>query len=172
MKKMIWSNDYSEIEAIAKDIRDDCPGTDWDVAISEAREINDEYLWDEKSNLNIDVGGDIIVFGDLGFWNGRVLGYKALGSHNLKDCVSAATCGDYIDWYVEDGDVKIKEVHHDGTNFLTFRAWRDEVRPIERDVLLYMIRNATGEARDGLWDDINKMTRPLGEYVNKVYGWG
>lgn len=170
MKHMIWSNDVDEITAIADELRDDNPDLSEDDAWEEACDEIALRLDDEKSNLDIDVGSDIIVIGDLGLWNGRVLGYKMLGSNNLKDCVDAATDG-YIDWYEEDGEVKIRNAHHDGVNYLTFRAWKEDARPISRDVLLYMIRTATGEARDNLWEDINRMTRPLGEYVEKVYGW-
>ena len=37
-------------------------------------------LDDERSNLNKEVDGIIVVFGNLGLWNGRRRGYQILGS--------------------------------------------------------------------------------------------
>lgn len=50
-------------------------------------ETNGEYLSDERANLNIQLSQPIIVIGDIGRWNGRVMGYKMIDSGNIKDCL-------------------------------------------------------------------------------------
>ena len=42
------------------------------------------WLDDERMNLNVQVDGVIIAFGDLGLWRGRRQGYQILGS-NIAD---------------------------------------------------------------------------------------
>lgn len=62
-------------------------------------ETNDEYLTDERLNLNVRLSQPIIVIGDLGLWNGRRSGYKMIDSGNIKDCLFSDT--DYTEWYVD-----------------------------------------------------------------------
>ena len=50
-------------------------------------ETNGEYLSDERENLNVQLSQPIIVIGDIGRWNGRVMGYKMIDSGNIKDCL-------------------------------------------------------------------------------------
>lgn len=81
-------------------------------------ETNDEYLTDERLNLNVRLSQPIIVIGDLGLWNGRRSGYKMIDSGNIKDCLFSDT--DYTEWYVDKyGDLRADAVHHDGTNHLS-----------------------------------------------------
>ena len=76
-------------------------------------ETNDEYLTDERLNLNVRLSQPIIVIGDLGLWNGRRSGYKMIDSGNIKDCLFSDT--DYTEWYVDMyGDLRADAVHHDG----------------------------------------------------------
>lgn len=166
MKHMIWSNNVYEISAIAEDLRIDNPDLSEDEAWEEAYDVNSGYLDDERTNLDIDVGTDIIVIADLGLWNGRRMAYREIGSSNLSDCIDPSY-GDYIDWYVDDSrDVRIDASHHDGTNRLLFRAWKEGLRDGEKMVFLTLIGHGVmNEA------DIEKYTRPLGDYVKKVYGW-
>ena len=62
-------------------------------------ETNDEYLTDERLNLDVRLSQPIIVIGDLGLWNGRRSGYKMIDSGNIKDCLFSDT--DYTEWYVD-----------------------------------------------------------------------
>lgn len=48
-------------------------------------------LDDERSNLNKEVDGIIVVFGNLGLWNGRRQGYQILGSTIADILKSSAT---------------------------------------------------------------------------------
>ena len=163
MKHMIWSNDVDEISAIAEDLRANDPDLSEDDAWVAASDINSDYLSDELANLKVPVG-DILVIADLGLWNGRVKAHKTIRSTlaNAYDVV----CGDYIDWYVEDGEMKIDDTHHDGTNHYLFRAWKDGVDEFHRGLLIDLISNGFDSKKD-----LDVYTRPLGPDVAKVYGW-
>lgn len=160
MKHMIWSNDVDDIKAIAGELRSDNPDLTEDDAWSDAIDLNGDYLSDELANLKVEVG-DILVIADLGLWNGRTKAHKTIRKYlsNAYD----VTCGDCITWYVEDGEMKIDDTHHDGTNHYLFRAWKDGV---DRDELIGLISAGHEDV-----DTLNKYTRPLGEDVRKVYGW-
>ena len=54
-------------------------------------ETNKDYLSDERANLNIQLSQPIIIIGDIGRWNGRVMGYKMIDSGNIKDCLYSDT---------------------------------------------------------------------------------
>ena len=85
-------------------------------------ETNGEYLSDERENLNVQLSQPIIVIGDIGRWNGRVMGYKMIDSGNIKDCLYSDT--DMTEWYVDKyGDLRADAVHHDGTNHYLYRVF-------------------------------------------------
>lgn len=68
-----WREDYKEfLEAneLDDDPNDEQALYEWMV------ETNDDYLSDERVNLNVQLSQPIIVIGDIGRWNGRVMGYK------------------------------------------------------------------------------------------------
>ena len=99
-------------------------------------ETNDEYLTDERLNLNVRLSQPIIVIGDLGLWNGRRSGYKMIDSGNIKDCLFSDT--DYTEWYVDKyGDLRADAVHHDGTNHYLYRAFKDGVSDTLKENLQY-----------------------------------
>lgn len=50
-------------------------------------EINNDFLDDDRRNLNIVLKHPILVIGDLGLWNGRHLGYMEIESGNIRDCL-------------------------------------------------------------------------------------
>ena len=84
---VIWSSEYDVIESLEKEIMENPEDfgvryKDGDDLWATACEINAEYLGDEKANLNIDVGEEIIVIGDLGLWFGRRAGYRRTNKTN------------------------------------------------------------------------------------------
>ena len=169
MKHTIWSNGFEAIEELKEDIRQnydqynlepDDEQAFWNLAY----ELSTEYLEDERVNLDCVITTDIILFADLGLWDGRRKGYRFLPSNNLKDVLNVC-CGDYIDWYVDDnGEMIITDCHHDGTNRYIVRA----------------VRNLSGKQIDNFYyklnhgftdKDMKHYTRRLGDYPAKVYGW-
>ena len=65
---------------------------------------------------------DILCIASLGLWNGRVYGYKVI-RHSILDIIQ----GDYVDIYLEDGDIHMDDTHHDGSNHYVFREIKDNV---------------------------------------------
>lgn len=128
-------------------------------------ETNDEYLTDERLNLDVRLSQPIIVIGDLGLWNGRRSGYKMIDSGNIKDCLFSDT--DYTEWYVDKyGDLRADAVHHDGTNHYLYRAFKDGVSDTQKENLQYKFY--CGKATRA---DITRVTKRLGDEIAKVYGF-
>ena len=162
----IWSNEYDTIEAIAKDLQEYDGIEEWDDAWEHAYDTNADYLDDEKANLNIEVGNEIIIIASLGLWDGRRMGYKELHSQNIRDCL-IGTVGDYVTWYVDErGDLMCEDIHHDGTNFYTYRAWKGNMSETQRENFLDKVYRGVATR-----DDINRYTRKIGPYIADVYGW-
>ena len=168
---VIWSNEYDVIESLEKEIMENPEDfgvryKDGDDLWATACEINAEYLGDEKANLNIDVGEEIIIIADLGLWDGRHQAYKLLNKTNIADCLTG-TCGDYVTWFVDDrGDLMCRDIHHDGTNLYTYRAWKPEISHAQRSY--FMQKVAIGKATR---KDITRYTQRIGDRVADVYGW-
>lgn len=164
---IIWTNeDFDALEQIKADIMEDNPDLTEEQALRCAYETRDEYLEDEKRNLNIEVGTEIIVIGNLGLWYGKRMGYKLLNKTNIADCFSG-TCGDYVTWFVDDrGDLNCRDTHHDGTNLYLYRAWKFGISETQKENFRYKVYKGTATRAD-----ITKYTRKIGTYVADVYGW-
>ena len=158
-KKIIWTNNI-DIANWAEDIKEWYPDEDltesemWNIAY----ENNMDNLEAEKANLNKELGTSLVMIADLGLWNGRRRGWKHINGTNLND-IFQGTCGDFVEWYVEDGDIKCDDIHHDGTNHYTYRAIKEDISEWEFDEMMY-------EGKD-----IDELTVKLGNYVSEIYGW-
>lgn len=121
----------------------------------------DNYLGDERMNLDKATDGRVIVFASLGLWNGRVPGYRIL-DRNANEIFR--TSEDYTEWYSDGYNIKATATHHDGTNYYEYRVIRED-RNINN--LLNAIYNGEEITRKKL----NYYTKSLHPYVAKVYGW-
>ena len=171
-RHIIWSNmnleaddwrdsykEYLEINGLDDDPNDENKLYEYMV------EANDDYLSDERRNLDIQFSQPIIVIGDLGRWNGRVTGYKMIDSGNITDCLYSDT--DYTEWYVDKyGDLRADAVHHDGTNHYLYRVFKDGVTDTQIENLQDKIYN--GKATRA---DITRVTKRLGDDIAGVYGF-
>lgn len=157
-----WRDGYQEYLEINEPDRD----PDDETGLFEYMvETNDEYLSDERANLDVRFSQPIIVIGDLGRWNGRVSGYKMIDSGNIKDCLYSDT--DYTEWYVDKyGDLRADAVHHDGTNHYLYRVFKDGVTETQIENLQNKIY--FGKATRA---DITRVTKRLGDDIAKVYGF-
>ena len=153
-KHIIWTN--FELPEIGPMEREEYPGVSDDEL---PYVVNDDWLEDERENLDVDVGGTIVVFADLGLWYGRRSGYKILDGTRLSG-VLRSWGDDYMEWYVEDGELKCCGAHHDGTNYYTYRVLKDQE-------LLDRMGDEFGVDLKELMDK----TEPLGDMVSKIYGW-
>lgn len=65
-KNVIWSNSNLDYEDWKEFFDEEYPGLDVDERIDMMYELNDEYLDDERMNLDIPVDEKIVVIADLG----------------------------------------------------------------------------------------------------------
>ena len=171
-RHIIWSNmnleaddwrdsykEYLEINGLDDDPNDENKLYEYMV------EANDDYLSDERRNLDIQFSQPIIVIGDLGRWNGRVTGYKMIDSGNITDCLYSDT--DYTEWYVDKyGDLRANAVHHDGTNHYLYRVFKDGVTDTQIENLQDKIYNGKVTRAD-----ITRVTKRLADKIAEVYGF-
>jgi len=165
MKQVVWTNYDLDYEDFRGQIEEAYPDYTDDQKNAVMYEINDDYLDDERMNLKIDVGEPILVIADLGLWDGRRSGYREIDSGLISDCLYSK--GDYSTWYVNDKyEFVCDDIHHDGTNHYTYRAYLPEVDDVARDELKEKLYIGTATQKD-----IDRVTRKLGPDVANVYGW-
>ena len=164
-KHVIWSNRDLDLEDWRETLEENYPEMD-DYGLTDMMyQANDDNLPDERANLDIQVGGDILAVADLGRWDGRVIGYKLIESGNIKDCLY--TNCELCEWYVDrDGEFRCDESHHDGTNHIYYRKFREGVTEEQKEDLLADIYEHKAKQ-----EDIDRLTDKLGEAIGKVYGW-
>lgn len=162
-KHIIWSSEI-DYDDWLEDLESDYPNITEEEKYELVDEINSSYLDDERVNLNVEVGNEIIVLADLGLWDGHHSGYKIIKSGNIADCLYS-DC-DYNTWYVEDGEMKCEAIHHDGTNHYTYRTWKAKTSEKQKKDFLNNVYNGTATS-----DDVSRYTKSIGKAVCKVYGW-
>lgn len=161
---VLWSDINLDFEDWKDDLQAEYPDESESSLIERMYETNAEYINDERANLDVQLSQPIIIIGDLGRWNGRVSGYKMIDSGNIKDCLY--TDCDYAEWYVDKrGDLRCEAVHHDGTNYYLYRVFKDGVSRAQIENLQNKIY--FGKATRA---DITRVTKRLGDEINKVYG--
>lgn len=164
MKHMIWTSDDLLNEAAKEDYQN----SQREMLDDDTYEVSDEewaeevYNWldDERCNLNKQVDGVIIVFGDLGLWNGRKQGYQILGN-NIADILKSSC--EYAEWYGDGYNIRSWMTHHDGTNYILYRVAKDRE---EAERIAEKIYNREIDEQG-----FRKRTRSLYPYVADVYGW-
>lgn len=162
-RHVIWGNINLDLEDWRDDLEMNYPERSEDELYSIMYELNDKYLDDERTNLDIQLSQPIIVIGDLGRWNRRVMGYKMIASGNIKDCFYADT--DFTEWYVDKyGDLRANAIHHDNANYYLYRVFKDGIT----DKQIENLQNKLyyGKATRA---DITRVTRRLGDDIAKVY---
>ncbi len=162
---LIWSDYYLDFEDWREFLEEEYPDYADHELVDIMYKTNDEYIDDERYNLDIPLNRTIIVIGDLGLWNGRRMGYKEIQSGNIKDCLYSDT--DYSTWYVDkDGDLRCEAIHHDGTNYYRYRVYKRDVTDEQIEDLKEKLY--CGRATEA---DILSVTDRLGDEIGKVYGW-
>ena len=164
-KHIVWSDIYLDIDDWRDDLKEQYPDASDDELITRMYELNNDYLDDERVNLDIQLPQKIIVIGDLGLWNGRFQGYKMIDSGNIKDCLYS-DC-DMNEWYVDKrGDLRCTAIHHDGTNHYLYRVFKDNISDSQIERLQEKIYNGNATRQD-----ITRVTKRLGDDIGAVYGW-
>ena len=132
-------------------------------------DISTLYWYDferELQGLKTD-GGIILAIADLGRWNGRFSGYKVIHSSEISRCLSDASGYDYIKFYTDNvGDFRLEGVHHDATDYITYREVKETTTEGQLDRLVQKIYDG-----DATRADITRYTRGLGKKVEKALGY-
>jgi hypothetical protein len=166
-KHIIWSSTIN-FEDWEDDLKEKYPNLSEDKLYDIAVETNDEYLNDERANLNIKCEGSILLVGDIGRWDGRSTGYRVIESGNIADCLESQLRGiSDLDIYLDErGDLRADETHHDGTNHYLFRSFKPSATQQQIENLKDKIYcgNATRA-------DIVRLTDRLGDKIAAVHGW-
>ena len=166
-KYRIWSDYDLDYEDWREDLENEYPELSEYERMALMHEINGGYLDDERANLNIQLSQPILIIADLGLWQGRRMGYKEIESGNIRDCLFSDRDTDYATWYVDKlGDLRCEAIHHDGTNFLLYRTYKDGVSESQIDRLKEKLYCGTATRAD-----ITRITRRLGDEIGRVYGW-
>jgi len=164
-RHIIWSNLHMDFGSWKDDLIQEYPTYSEDALYEKMVDINNEYLNDERMNLDIQLSRPIIVIADLGLWDGNRSAYKDINSGNIKDCLYSST--DMTEWYVDkNGDFRADAVHHDGTNSYLYRVFKENVSDEMRE-------NFKGKILRGSLteEDINKYTDKIGDKIAQVYGF-
>lgn len=125
-----------------------------------------EEIWfdDERGNLaSVDEHCGLIAIAELGRWNGRFSGYKEV--EKLRD-VLYTEC-DYERVYVDsNGDLRKSESHHDGSNSILYRYWKEGLTEEQKENFMSKIYNGECTQRD-----ITRYTRKAGLGIANMFGW-
>ncbi len=164
---VIWSDLNLDYEDWRADLEEQYPELSEEERIALMYDINSDYLDDERANLNIQLSQPILIIADMGLWYGRRMGYREIKSGNIRDCLYSDRDIDYATWYVDRlGDLRCSAVHHDGTNYLLYRTYKDGASESQIDLLKEKVYY--GKATRA---DITRVTRRLGDEIAQVYGF-
>lgn len=157
-----WKESYKEfVEANNSDVD---PNNEDDI-YSYMLETMDDYLIDARTNLYQRLSNLIIIIADLGRWNGRFHGYKVIKSCTISDCLYSDA--DYVEWYVDGrGNFRATEIHHDGTNYLLYRVFKDGISSKQMSNFFDKILEGTLTSAD-----ISRYTKSVGKYICSIYGF-
>lgn len=163
-KRMIWSSDY-DVKNFEEWLDEEYPDADEYEREQLVWDLNQQYLGDERMNLgDIIAPAGIVVLASLGLWDGRKPAYREIDSGKVKDCLHYQY--DDAEFYCDRYNFCGIERHHDGTNFYTYRAWKENLSEQQKDNFLR--KWLSGESMSC---DVTRYTRSLRPEIAKVYGW-
>lgn len=163
-KHIIWSSDV-DYEDWRADLEEQYPDLSEQERMELMVEQNNDYLDDERCNLNIQLSRPILLIADIGRWDGRYPGYAEIKSGNIRDCLYSEM--DDSTWYVDRlGDLRCDAVHHDGTNHYLYRAYKENASEAQIDRLKEKLYSGTATR-----SDVTRVTKRLGDEIGRVYGW-
>lgn len=135
-----------------------------------ASEYNNDYLNDERANLSsITVTHNgLCVVASIGTWRGRFSAIPKRTPNSVSDCLRSFIAGDSeITFFVDEkGEFRAEEIHHDGTNYYWFRAYKDSVTDAQKDRLKTLICEQKSYEQT-----LRRFTYRLGDLIGDIYGW-
>ena len=132
--------------------------------MNECNFLESTWFGDELSQLaSVDEGYGLIAIADLGRWNGRFSGYKEI----KQLCTVMYSSCDYERVYVDtNGDLRKEESHHDGSNSILYRYWKDGLTDEQKENFLQKIYDGKCTSKD-----ITRYTRKAGLGIANAMGW-
>lgn len=168
-KRVIWTNLLTQVdedgivEGFCEDNEITSDGLTEENKHNIVYDYIDDWLKDERCNLNIQLENPILVVAHLGMWNKSIIGYKIIDSGNIKDILYEKCC-ESCEWYSDGYNVKFVGYHHDGMNTYEYR----EIKNMDNiDRLLNDLYHGKQVTRKRL----NYYTKSILPEVNKIYGW-
>lgn len=159
--RTIWNSNVN-LDDYEDYIQEEHPEAMWDDDFKREliEDLNLTYLDDEKCNLNKPLENKIIIIADLGFWDGRRLGYKIVNS-NLNAIFDIGEW-EQVHWYYDRYDIHCRNPHHDGVHYFKFRELKDNKY---EKIICEKIYNGTLTSKD-----ITRYTKSLVPYIKEIYG--
>ena len=130
---------------------------------NECQYMNKTWFEDTLMELKEVSSGEVIAIGTIGTWRGNFSGYKELKS--LEDCM-ASSCEKEILYVDSNGDLRKEESHHDGSNSILYRYWKEGITEQQKQNFLNKIYSGEVTSRD-----ITKYTKKCGVDIANTYGW-
>ena len=130
---------------------------------NECQYMNKTWFEDTLMELKEVSSGEVIAIGTIGTWRGNFSGYKELKS--LEDCM-ASSCEEEILYVDSNGDLRKEESHHDGSNSILYRYWKEGITEQQKQNFLNKIYSGEVTSRD-----ITKYTKKCGVDIANTYGW-
>ncbi len=162
---LIWSNYSLNYDDWKDELQAEYSDMTEEQRINIMYERNNDYLDDERTNLDIELGKPIIVIAEIGRWDGIYTGYRIIQSGNIKDCLYSEQ--DYLTWYVDKyGDLRLDAIHHDGTNHYLYRVLKSGITDEQIEDLADKIYHDSYSH-----SDLEAVTDRLGDEIGKIYGW-
>lgn len=134
-----------------------------EMLYKECQFINELWFKDTLQELKRVSSGEVIAIGAIGTWRGHYSGYKELKS--LENCIYSS-CEDEILYVDSNGDLRKEESHHDGSNSILYRYWKDNITVTQKQNFLDKIYSGKVTSRD-----ITKYTKKCGVDIANTYGW-
>lgn len=166
-KHLIWSDYNLDYEKEREWMEEECPELTEDERIRLMYEMNVDDLEETRDNLDIPLAGGILAIGNLELWFGRRTGYKEITSRRISDCLYSDNSTEYATWWVDGReDLCAEFIHHDGTNYVTYREWKEGVSETQKENLKVKLMRGKATRKD-----ITRITRKLGDRIAAFYGW-
>ena len=161
MKHTIWENYDVDLD----DWKDMFEELNIEPNYEDVYETLEQYLDDERANLNVQLNNPIVEFGAARRWDGTVNGFNIIDSGNIRDILEFHKDCEYAKWYSNGTNICSVQTHHDGSNHYTYRQLIDGMDLDEFEEKVY-----TESGRVNMYA-LLKYTKSILPDVAKVYGW-
>ena len=118
-------NEYPGCENCLKHSCEGCENCPSDEELWNRWDDSNEILWEDitREVKYFDEQGTYLVIASLGLWNGSFDGGKIIDGY-LSEAIGACF-EDYNKVYWQDKNLKVKAIHHDGTNHFVIKKLTD-----------------------------------------------